>query len=94
MWLRLKDGSVVNTDSSLVVGVQQSESGQYKVWIYGPNLGAVPRTVENGYADEKEALAALDELLGGESVVQIQPPVTEEEKAAEEQNPDKEFVTN
>lgn len=90
MWVKLENQSYVNVDSGATFDVipvrdERSTVDGYVVRCshHRSNRG-LPLNVQSGYSTVEEANAALDELMSTLDFVQVQPPVTDEEKAVGE----------
>lgn len=91
MWLKTEDKQYVNPDNGSVLFVSRYHgisNGAHGVELFRMQTESVrvgPKTLRSGYPTKEEAQAALDEFMSGQDVVEIQPPVSDEEKADSEE---------
>jgi len=82
VWIKLSSNDYLCIPTGATLSVTSLSSTNWRVGT--SVLGSTISTVRSGFVTEEDARAALDELMGEQGFEQIQPPVTEEEKAEEE----------
>lgn len=80
MWLRLKNGRYLQPETGANFHVAH---GNYDEWVVNVTCLGRVAVVDTGYASEKDAQAALDELMVDQDAVRIQPPTTAEESTVD-----------
>jgi hypothetical protein len=87
MFVRTESKSYVNLDNGHSLTVRESRAGgEWRVVSVAPDKQQILYALQGGYASQEDAQNALDEMMDAvETVLQLQPPQREEEKAEGEE---------
>jgi hypothetical protein len=87
MWVKTTNNQYVDLDNGTVLFASRyhdtvnsvADVERWRVQVESRNYA--PKILAEGYADEAEAYAALEEFMSGEDFKELQPPVSDEESA-------------